>query len=68
MKHTTSLHIARYGAKLFLGLVTMAVFLYGFSRFDWLHWIVGSLLVFIALFVYPHVERFFEEAFEIVEP
>ncbi len=68
MKHTTSLKLARYGAKLFLGFATMLVYLFTFARFDYLPWIAGSSLVFIAFLVYPHVERFFEEAFEIVEP
>ena len=67
MKHTTSLKIARHGAKLFLGLVAMLVYLYAFSKFDWMRWLAGGLLFFAAMLAYPAVERFFEETFEIVE-
>lgn len=67
MKHTTSLRIARQGAKSFLGLLVMAVLMTTLIKFEWLRFIVGSLLVYAALVLYPHVERFFEETFEIVE-
>ena len=68
MKHTTSLHLARYGAKLFLGMLVFAVYMLTLVKFDVWRWAAGSLLVFVALLLQPHVERFFEEAFEIVEP
>ncbi len=67
MKHTTSLKIARHGAKLFLGLAAMLVYLYVFSKFDLLRWVAGGVLFYAGMMAYPPVERFFEETFEVVE-
>lgn len=67
MKHATSLHLARHGAKIFLGVIAMLVFLYAFNEFETLKWLVGAVIFFIAMLAYPRVERFFEETFEIVE-
>ena len=67
MKHTTSLALARHGAKIFLGFLAVLVFLYAFNEFETFKWAVGAVLFFIAMLAYPRVEKVFEETFEIVE-
>ncbi|MBU1197944.1 hypothetical protein KJ765_05545 [Candidatus Micrarchaeota archaeon] len=68
MKHSTSLKLARHGAKLFLSMTVAAAYLYLFDSMDFFKWIAAAFLISLAFLIHPNVERLFEETFEIIEP